>query len=56
MCVSEWIINRIDEKRIFLFSLTKCIGVDLALKVFLAENVGKGRVFQVIEMYLFILK
>ena len=25
-----------------LFLLTKCIGVDLALKVFLAEKVGEG--------------
>ena len=36
----------------FLFFITKCIGVDLALKVFLAEKMWrKERVFQEIEMY-----
>ena len=41
------------EKNI-LFLLTKCIGVALALKVFLAEKMwGKGSVFQVIGIYFY---
>ena len=34
----------------FLFTLAKCIGVDLALNVFLLKKVEKGMVFQVTEL------
>ena len=34
-----------------LLTLTKCKGVDLALNVFLFTTWGKGRVFQVPEIY-----
>ena len=38
-----------------MFLLIKCIGVDLALKVFVAEKLGEKRVFQETEMYFCIL-
>ena len=38
-----------------LLTYTKCIGVDLVLKVFLAEkSEEEGGVFQVAEMYFYI--
>ena len=36
----DYQLNR-RKKNIFIF-LTKCIGVDFALKVFLAEKMGEG--------------
>ena len=50
----DYQLNR-RKKNDFVF-INQCIGVDLALKVFLSENKwGKGKMFQVTEIYFFIL-